>query len=156
MTVTMTTALSGCTWNPACYLYVHAAPFLLTALCLCPHLWQIWRLRSKFFDLKLPRSCGGTSKWLELGPALGRPSSLGWARVCSELFNSSKFEPEPAHAICYWRAIAGLWANDRSDGREKAEPGTFAPHPGRVCTFLFSLSVYAPENSSSVFCATKP
>ena len=133
--------LSGCTWNPACYLYLlHAAPFLWTALCLCPHLWLVWRLCSKFFDLKLPRSCGGTSKWLELGLALGSPSSLGWARVCSELFNSSKFATEPRACKLLLEGhcrIVGqwlMWWTGKSRARD------ICPAPGSH-VHLFFLSV---------------
>jgi hypothetical protein len=87
-----------------------------------------------FFDLKLPRSCGGTPKRPQLWEDPPVWVEQGCALSCLTARNSQQ---NPAHANCYWRAIAGLWANDRSDGREKAEPGTFAPHGGRVCTSFF-------------------
>ena len=105
-----------------------------------------------FFDLKLPRSCGGTPKRPQLWEDPPVWVEQGCALSCLTARNSQQ---NLAHANCYWRAIAGLWANDRSDGREKAEPGTFAPHGGRVCTSFLSPG-YAHENSSSVFCAAKP
>lgn len=88
-----------------------------------------------FFDLKLPRSCGGTPKRPQLWEDPPVWVEQGCALSCLTARNSQQ---NPAHANCYWRAIAGLWANDRSDRREKAEPGTFAARGS--CVHLFFVS----------------